>query len=159
MPIITNETNEKSKDNLSSAITFAVCGVAGIVILLLNDFGILHLFNTQGSAGVFVNIVLGAMFLIFFGIAFICFRSSKTLQSTAQKEIERDTRILAWLQENISKEQIDAACDDSLAEEMKYFQRSNFIQEAILQEFNNLEPEMIESVSDNYIEQLYPPKC
>ena len=32
-------SEDKYKDNLSSAITFFVCGAAGIIILILNDLG------------------------------------------------------------------------------------------------------------------------
>ena len=52
-------TDDKYKDNLSSAITFFVCGAAGIIILILNDIGILK-FVTKGSSNfILVNVVLG----------------------------------------------------------------------------------------------------
>ena len=56
-------TDDKYKDNLSSAITFFVCGAAGIIILILNDIGILK-FVTKGSSNfILVNVVLGLLFV------------------------------------------------------------------------------------------------
>ena len=56
-------TDDKYKDNLSSAITFFVCGAAGIIILILNDIGILK-FVTKGSSNfILVNVVLGLYLL------------------------------------------------------------------------------------------------
>ena len=52
-------TEDKYKDNLSSAITFFVCGAAGIIILILNDIGILKLVVKGSSNFILINIVLG----------------------------------------------------------------------------------------------------
>ena len=56
-------TDDKYKDNLSSAITFFVCGAAGIIILILNDIGILKFVAKGSSNFILVNIVLGLLFV------------------------------------------------------------------------------------------------
>ena len=58
-------TEDKYKDNLSSAITFFVCGAAGIIILILNDIGILKLVVKGSSNFILINIVLGLLFIGF----------------------------------------------------------------------------------------------
>ena len=63
-------TEDKYKDNLSSAITFFVCGAAGIIILILNDIGILKLVVKGSSNFILINIVLGLLFIGFIAIGF-----------------------------------------------------------------------------------------
>ena len=64
-------TEDKYKDNLSSAITFFVCGAAGIIILILNDIGILKLVVKGSSNFILINIVLGLLFIGYIAIGFL----------------------------------------------------------------------------------------
>ena len=81
-------TDDKYKDNLSSAITFFVCGAAGIIILILNDIGILK-FVVKGSSNfILVNIVLGLLFVGFIAIGFWSLKYSKKIKSSASIENE-----------------------------------------------------------------------
>ena len=70
-------TEDKYKDNLSSAITFFVCGAAGIIILILNDIGILKLVVKGSSNFILINIVLGLLFIGFIAIGFWSLKTSR----------------------------------------------------------------------------------
>ena len=59
---------DKYKDNLSSAITFFICGGIGIILMILNDVGIIKFITKDSSSFIFINIVLGVLFIGFIAI-------------------------------------------------------------------------------------------
>lgn len=146
---------EKYSDNLSSAITFLVCGVIGLCVLLLDDFNVIHLFNSSGAFFILTNLVLGGLFIVFIIIGLKSFSYSKRIKSQIAKENEINQQITEWLQQHITKEMIEASYDNEIPEEMKYFSRSEYLKKAIQAQFTDIEDGIIESVSDNYIEELF----
>lgn len=150
------ENNEdKYKDNLSSAITFFVCGAAGIIILILNDLGILK-FVVKGSSNfILINIVLGLLFVGFIAIGFWSLKYSKNIKNKAAIENKDTDTILAWLNENVSRDDIESSYNNDIAEEMKYFNRSDYIKSAILKQFPETEDNLADTVADKYIDTLF----
>lgn len=59
---------DKYKDNLSSAITFFICGGIGIILMILNDAGIIKIVTKDSPSFIFINIVLGLLFIGFIAI-------------------------------------------------------------------------------------------
>lgn len=148
-------SEDKYKDNLSSAITFFVCGAAGIIILILNDLGILK-FVVKGSSNfILINIVLGLLFVGFIAIGFWSLKYSKNIKNKAAIENKDTDTILAWLNENVSKDDIESSYDNDIAEEMKYFNRSDYIKSAILKQFPETEDNLADTVADKYIDTLF----
>lgn len=152
---IYNSSAEKYSDNLSSAITFFVCGGIGLVILLLNDFNIIHLFNTSGASFILTNVVLGGLFIVFLLIGYKSLKYSKNIKSQMSVENELTEKLSKWLMDNISKETVEASYEDNIPEEMKYFSRSNYLKKVLKNEFPDISDSIIESVSDDYIESLF----
>lgn len=148
-------SQEKYKDNLSSAITFFVCGIAGIVILALNFFGVINLIARGSNNFIFVNVVLLAVFLIFVGIGVWSLKYSKQIKANVKKEDESVREIYDWLAKNVTKDDIEASCDMDAAEEMKYFSRSEYIGNAIRKQFEDADDKLVESITDSYIEKLF----
>ena len=118
-------SNEKYKDNLSSAITFLVCGIGGLIVVLLNDIGILKFFTYKGASGILTNVVLIGMFVAFIIIAAISFKAAKKAKS------------------NIS------------TEEKKYFSRSSYIKNEINKKYPDLNDDIVDSIADEYIEKIF----
>lgn len=148
-------SEDKYKDNLSSAITFFVCGAAGIIILILNDLGILK-FVVKGSSNfILINIVLGLLFVGFIAIGFWSLKYSKNIKNKAAIENKDTDTILAWLNENVSKDDIESSYDNDIAEEMKYFNRSDYIKSAILKQFPETDDNLADTVADKYIDTLF----
>lgn len=143
-------SEDKYKDNLSSAITFFVCGAAGIIILILNDLGILK-FVVKGSSNfILINIVLGLLFVGFIAIGFWSLKYSKNIKNKAAIENKDTDTILAWLNENVSRDDIESSYNNDIAEEMKYFNRSDYIKSAILKQFPETEDNLADTVADKY---------
>ena len=148
-------SEDKYKDNLSSAITFFVCGAAGINILILNDLGILK-FVVKGSSNfILINIVLGLLFVGFIAIGFWSLKYSKNIKNKAAIENKDTDTILAWLNENVSRDDIESSYNNDIAEEMKYFNRSDYIKSAILKQFPETEDNLADTVADKYIDALF----
>lgn len=148
-------SEDKYKDNLSSAITFFVCGAAGIIILILNDLGILK-FVVKGSSNfILINIVLGLLFVGFIAIGFWSLKYSKNIKNKAAIENKDADTILAWLNENVSRDDIESSYNNDIAEEMKYFNRSDYIKSAILKQFPETEDNLADTVADKYIDTLF----
>lgn len=148
-------SEDKYKDNLSSAITFFVCGAAGIIILILNDLGILK-FVVKGSSNfILINIVLGLLFVCFIAIGFWSLKYSKNIKNKAAIENKDTDTILAWLNENVSRDDIESSYNNDIAEEMKYFNRSDYIKSAILKQFPETEDNLADTVADKYIDTLF----
>ena len=148
-------SEDKYKDNLSSAITFFVCGAAGIIILILNDLGILK-FVVKGSSNfILINIVLGLLFVGFIAIGFWSLKYSKNIKNKAAIENKDTDTILAWLNENVSRDDIESSYNNDIAEEMKYFSRSDYIKSAILKQFPETEDNLADTVADKYIDALF----
>lgn len=148
-------SEDKYKDNLSSAITFFVCGAAGIIILILNDLGILK-FVVKGSSNfILINIVLGLLFVGFIAIGFWSLKYSKNIKNKAAIENKNTDTILAWLNENVSRDDIESSYNNDIAEEMKYFNRSDYIKSAILKQFPETEDNLADTVADKYIDTLF----
>lgn len=148
-------SEDKYKDNLSSAITFFVCGAAGIIILILNDLGILK-FVVKGSSNfILINIVLGLLFVGFIAIGFWSLKYSKNIKNKTAIENKDTDTILAWLNENVSRDDIESSYNNDIAEEMKYFNRSDYIKSAILKQFPETEDNLADTVADKYIDTLF----
>ena len=148
-------SEDKYKDNLSSAITFFVCGAAGIIILILNDLGILKVVVKGSSNFILINIVLGLLFVGFIAIGFWSLKYSKNIKNKAAIENKDTDTILAWLNENVSRDDIESSYNNDIAEEMKYFNRSDYIKSAILKQFPETEDNLADTVADKYIDALF----
>ena len=148
-------TDDKYKDNLSSAITFFVCGAAGIIILILNDIGILKFVIKGSSNFILVNVVLGLLFVGFIAIGFWSLKYSKKIKSNASIENEATDTIINWLNDNVTKEDIEGSYNNDIAEEMKYFSRSSYIKNEINKKYPDLNDDIVDSIADEYIEKIF----
>ena len=145
-------SNEKYQDNLSSAITFLVCGIGGLIVVLLNDIGILKFFTYKGASGILTNVVLIGMFVAFIVIAAISFKAAKSAKSNISTEEKTNSEIQDWLTSNITADMIDAS---QMAEEMKYFSRSSYIKNEINKKYPDLNDDIVDSIADEYIEKIF----
>ncbi|MDY4743499.1 MAG: hypothetical protein SO361_10450 [Lachnospira sp.] len=146
---------EKYKDNMSSAITFFVCGAIGILLLILNDTGIIHIVSRSSSSFIMINIVLGILFIGFIVIGFWSLKYSQRIKVSAVKENEECQKINEWLDANINKEDIENSYSGDIPEEMKYFNRTAYVKEQIMKEFTEVNDDIAQSISDQFIEKTF----
>ena len=150
-----DEDSDKYKDNLSSAITFFICGAAGLLIVLLNDLGVIKLVSKGSSSFIFSNIVLILVFVIFILIGVFSLKYSKKIKTSATKE-EKDTKeMYEWLEKNVTTDEIEASYDNDIQEEMKYFSRIEYIKNLLAKEFPDAPETTVEAVGDKYLENNF----
>lgn len=149
-------SSAKYQDNLSSAITFFVCGVAGLIVILLNVIDVLHFFSIKTASGILICVVLSALFIAFLVIGSITYKSASKAKSQIESEQKINDDVSLWLKENLTKEHIDNSFDDNgMSEEMKYFDRNNTIVTAIKKQYPELNEDIVQSIADEYIQLLY----
>ena len=68
-------------------------------------------FVTKGSSNfILVNVVLGLLFVGFIAIGFWSLKYSKKIKSNASIENEATDTIINWLNDNVTKEDIEGGC-------------------------------------------------
>ena len=154
LPIFTKALRTNTKTTYHQPLHF-VCGAAGIIILILNDIGILKLVVKGSSNFILINIVLGLLFIGFIAIGFWSLKYSKNIKSKAAIESRDTDTILAWLKDNVSKDDIEASYLDDIPEEMKYFNRSDYIKKAISKNFPDTNDDLLDTIADKYIDNLF----
>ncbi len=146
---INNE--EKAEENRTSAYTLLMVGGAGIVLVMLFFLGIIDirvsLINKYMITG-----VMGVLFVLFLIMGIISMKNFKVLKKKATSENNLTKEVQSWCMENLKKDAIDKALGlDGQPEELKYFQRFDYIKKAIKKQFLNLD----EGYLDRLIEETY----
>ena len=112
-------STDKYKDNLSSAITFFVCGGIGIILMILNDIGIIKIVTKDAPSFLFINIVLGLLFIGFIAIGVWSLKYSNKIKAKAETEDKKAADVLNWLEDNITKEDIENSYTGDIQEEIQ----------------------------------------
>ena len=148
-------STDKYKDNLSSAITFFICGGIGIILMILNDVGVIKIIERGSSSFLFINIVLGLLFLGFIAIGVWSLKYSNRIKATAEKEDKKAADVFNWLEDNITTEDIESSYSDDIQEEMKYFNRTAYVKEQLAAQFTELSDEEAENFSEQFVEKMF----
>lgn len=143
-------TKSKAEDMRSTAYTFTITGILGIVFLILFGAGVLPV-HTASYMKVLICIVMGAMFAIFLLIGIRSFRQIKILANAAESEEMLLSDTLAWFRTSYQAADIDADLNKNQPEETLYFTRYDKMHRILIEKY----PDMEESLLDHVIELLY----
>ena len=150
------KTSDRYKDNLSSAYTFLICGCFGLLILVLDDFGIIKLWGMSGVSKILLNVVIGGLFTGFIIIGIKSLTYSKILKQQATEEDEFTSKLIEWLHAHLTIENIENSYNTNIPEEMKYFKRVEIIREKLEEMYSTLDDEYLIKISDDYYYDLFP---
>lgn len=149
-PYVNNE--EKAEDNRSSAYTLLLVGGVGLIFIILMFFEVLPIHMTL-TGKYMVCGVMGVMFILFIIMGIVSMRNSKLLKKKAKKENNLTREIKKWCLGAFEKKEVDARLQiENLPEELKYFQRHEYVKTTIQNQFMNLD----EAYLDRLIEEIYP---
>ena len=148
-------STDKYKDNLSSAITFFICGGIGIILMILNDVGIIKFITKDSSSFIFINIVLGVLFIGFIAIGIWSLKYSNKIKAKAEKEDQTAKDVFNWLDDNVTKEDIEGSYSEDIQEEMKYFNRTAYVKEQLTAQFTEFSDEEAENFSEQFVEKMF----
>lgn len=149
-PYINNE--EKAEDNKASAYTLLLVGGVGLAFIVLMFLEVLPIRLTVSGKYMICG-VMGVMFILFIVMGIVSMRNSKILKKKAKKENNLTREIKRWCVDVFNKEEVDEKLQvGSLPEELKYFQRYEYMKKTIKNQFMNLD----EAYLDRLIEEIYP---
>ncbi len=149
-PVYVNN-EEKAEDNRTSGYTLLTVGGIGFIAVVLIFFDVINVAALQSNKYMITG-VMGVLFLLFIIMGAISMRNSKIFKKKAGKENNLTIEIKKWCTSNLKEEEIDSLLDLSgEQEELKYFQRFDYVKKAIQKQFVNLD----EAYLDRLVEEVY----
>lgn len=150
----------KAEDNRTSAYTLLFVGIVGFILVLLIFVGVIPLYQNATTTKYLMCGVMGAMFILFIVFGSVSMRNSKILFIKAKSEDSLLSELTKWCERNLNAEQIDAGLFDdttgqTIAEEQKYFKRSDRMKTIISDNFMNLDEAFLEHFVDEYYQELF----
>lgn len=147
------DSAKQAEENRSSGYMLMVVGGIGLVAVGLIFADIIRLPAAMVNKYM-VCIVMGVLFALFFVMGILSIKSSKSLEKKAESESSLTKEIKNWCMENITAAKVDDGlfAEEELAEEMKYFKRTDKMKDMICRQFMNLD----EGFLDSFIDDYYP---
>lgn len=150
----------KAEDNRSSAYTLLFVGIVGFIIVLLIFVGVIPFYRSAGTTKYLVCGVMGALFVLFIVFGIVSMRNSKILFIKAESEDSLLSEMTKWCREHLSAQQIDDELSaeeawEQMAEEQKYFKRTDKMKKSISDKFMNLDEALLEHFVDEYYQELF----
>lgn len=143
---------QKAENFRSGAYTLIAVGILGL-LFLGGIYAELLPIRLTGPSRYFVGIVMGGLLVVFLVMGILSLRSSRKFAGRAKEESALREELRRWCRENLNAEALDRSIPDlPETEELKYFKRTERIQEMISEKFLNLEPGYLES----FVDEIYP---
>lgn len=139
------------EDAKSTASTFLIIGVLGIIALILIGLDIIPL-SMETYTKILMLIVMGALFVVFLIVGIVYQTRLTSMKTEIQKEENLTQTVSDWFYENFTKESIDSRLEEiPEGEEALYFARYEIMAEALKSRF----PDLNESFADEMLEEFY----
>ena len=149
-----NKTFVKSKDKYedaySSALILIFVGSLVLIIAILEITGVLDFRLADQVKWLFYTVMFG-MFIAFSTIGIFSLKSAKSIKKEIYEEEEFTTTAKTWFSNTYSTDDVDANIADDITDELKYYQRFEFMKQQITREYGDLD----ESYLDLLIEEIY----
>ena len=144
----------KLADMKSTAWSFLVIGVLGLILLVLLWLGVLPV-SLVPETKVILTVVMGALFLFFTGTGIQSFCSLKKLKAAAEEETDTYSKITAWFLLNHA-EQVKAYEFEEKRPELLYFPRYQMITTIISSEYPDLPEEFLDHIAEDLYAKIFP---
>lgn len=136
----------KYEDLKSTALIFTISGILGVLFTILNVTHVLSIFNNWFQ---FTVLFLACGAFIIIGIR--SSREAKEIFPQIAKEKKNREEIEHWMDEHISKNDINSQVDSSVSSEVSFLQKTEFMKREVLKAF----PDMNDAFLDYIIEEYY----
>lgn len=141
--------SEQYQEYLFSAYTCIIVGLAGIIFGILNVAGIFEFVSVT-----FTQIVLLAIFILFFAGGIAMYVKSRSIKSQIGIENKKIDAINEWLSENIDTNTLKSIKDPEVSDEINYFNYCEKVKEQLLFSIPDADSAMADSLVDEYINGL-----
>lgn len=133
---------DKYKDLSSTAWTFLLVGIAGLIFTVLNILGYVSYFNNP------VSYTVGtAMFLFCIGVGASSFRSAKKTKSQIAEEERFTNELRTWMEDNLRESDLLSIQDDTLSDEINFLNKLSYMKERITAQFGD-------SIEDAFLDEI-----
>lgn len=149
------DSKEKYNDTRSTAWTFTIVGIIGLVLLALIWLDILPI-HFDSVNRILTTAVMGVLFLIFILVGIKSFLSLKNINEKGQKQDDKIDEIKKWFMDEYTDQMI-VQFDDSVEENDQelYFQRYNFIFNTIRDYNIELPEDLIDHIAEELYSEIY----
>lgn len=137
---------EQYKDLKSSAFTFLLVSILGIVVLVLNAIGIIGIFE-----GPMPYIVMGSLFVAFLYVGVSSYLKAQKVVTEVDEENRVTEAINNWLSQNVTAEQLNSFTKSEDSEEIRFFHKLEKMKDMINTQFGELD----ENYLDRLVEEFY----
>lgn len=144
----------KAAENKSSAYSFLIVGVLGVIVVILSWLGKLP-FYIGGEGNWFSHGVILAIFVIFIAVGIISAKSVGKYKELASKEADNQSELEKYLEEEFTYEVLSEM--DAETEEEAYFKRMNYMRTQVSEKYADagLDASFIESLLDEHYDKIF----
>ena len=150
------DAKSRVEDVKSTAWSFAVVGVLGLVFLILLDLDVLP-FHLMTHMKILMSVVMGLVFSIFLVIGIVSFFSLKKVAQNADSPANREKEIMEWFLQNYAEalRNYRTADMDPSEPESLYYPRYEKMCELIREQFGPLPSDFREHIVEALYEQIF----
>lgn len=149
--------SDKASDAFSTAITFLVFGIIGVVIEILSALKVITFLS-----GTLFYIVATLIFGGFLVLGVSSLISYKKLKNEARQEEETTNALMTWLSENFTRVDYDAFNEKitndapDTTKELRYFKISSHIKDLITRQFGEIDESYLDYITEEYFNKAFP---
>lgn len=148
------DKHEKAEEYKSSASALMMVGVLGIVLIVVNELGVLP-FNLNFNKPMFYG-VMGSVFVLFIIFAIYSMSQYKKILKQADAEDDIVKQMKDLLNAQFSKEQIlSEENSDGKNDEQLYFVRTAKMKSQLTKEFAGADEALIEKMVDDHYDEIF----
>ena len=140
---------EQYEDYKFSAITCIFFGIVGIVYTILNMISVLSMVTL-----LFSQLVMLVVFIGFLITGLIIYKNSKKIATLIDSESKLEDALKDWLEQNVTVDYINSLRDESLSDEINYFNYCEMIRENITKNIPSVSDSMLEAIIDEHLTTL-----
>lgn len=146
---------ERAEENKTSAYTLLTVGILGLAVVICIFFGVIPVVMSVFSKYMICG-VMGVLFLLFIVMGIISLRNFRVFKKRAVKENNLTEEIHRWILENVDPDVVDRELSlEELPDEIKYFQRFDYVKNTLQQKFVNLDEAYVERLVEEMYGQLF----
>lgn len=154
------DQNTRLEDMKSTAWSFSIVGIAGIVFLILLWMGMLPIQIVQDTK-IILTVVMGILFAFFLFVGIHAFASLNRLKASASNEKNTYDTIVSWFMDSyaeaLQKKKFDETeSEDINSGELLYFPRYQEISTIIASEYPDLSEEFLDHIVEDLYAKIFP---
>ncbi len=142
----------KYKDTRSSAFSFILIGLLGLIFMIFNFIGTFSILKSY-QENIIIYTLMSILFISFIIISIYYYLKSIKLKPDVIAEENTTNEILSGTL--LTSSSIDSNIDNSLSDELKYFERVSYIKKYMINSYPDLRDDYIEYISDKLYDNIF----